>query len=46
MYIHLPSDSTCLLEVESCKLDIKRHEPDIISISLQADSRLKLAIMS
>ena len=41
----LPSDSTCVLKVEPGKLDIKRREPGILFISLQADSLFKLAIM-
>ena len=30
----LPSDSTCFLEAESGKLDIKRHEPGILFLGL------------
>ena len=33
----LPSDSTCVLEAEPGKLDIKRLEPCILFISLQAE---------
>ena len=42
----LPSDSTCILKAEPGKLDIKRLEPGILFISLQADSLFKLAIMT
>ena len=40
----MPSDSTCVLEAEPGKLEIKIHvrEPDIQFISLQADSLFKL----
>ena len=31
----LPSDSTCVLEAEPGKLDIKRRKPGILFISLQ-----------
>ena len=41
----MPSDSTCILEAEPGKLDIKRREPGILFISLQVDSLFKLAIM-
>ena len=41
----LPSDSTCILKAEPGKLDIKRHKPGILFISLQVDSLFKLAIM-
>ena len=41
----LPSDSTCVLEAEPGKLDIKRREPGILYISLQADSLFKLVVM-
>ena len=41
----LPSDSTCFLEAEPGKLDIKRREPGILFISLQADSLFKLGIV-
>ena len=41
----LPSDSTCVLKAEPGKLGIKIREPGILSISLQADSLFKLAIM-
>ena len=34
----LLSDSTCILEAEPGKLDIKRREPGILFINLQADS--------
>ena len=34
----LPSDSTCILEAEPGKLDIKRQELGILFISLQVDS--------
>ena len=39
----LQSDSTCILEAEPGKLDIKRLESGILFISLQADSLFKLA---
>ena len=42
----LPSDSTCVLEGEPGKLDIKRHEPGILFISLQVGSIYKLATMT
>ena len=42
----LPSDSTCILEANPGKLEIKRLEPGILFISLQADSLFKLAIMT
>ena len=42
----LPSDSTCVLEADPGKLDIKRRKPGILFISLQADSLFKLAIMT
>ena len=42
----LASDSTCPLEAELGKLDIKRREPGILFISLQVDSLFKLAIMT
>ena len=32
----LPSDSTCILEAEPGKLDIKRREPGILYISLSS----------
>ena len=32
----LPSDSTCILEAEPGKLDIKRQEPGILFISLSS----------
>ena len=41
----LTSDSTCVLEAEPGKLDIKRREPGILFISLQVSSFFKLAIM-
>ena len=34
----LPSDSKCVLKAEPGKLDIKRREPGILFISLQAES--------
>ena len=37
----VPSDSTCILEAESGKLDIKRHEIGILLISLQVGSLFK-----
>ena len=40
----LPSDSTCVLEAEPGKLDIKRREPGILLISLPIGSLFKLAI--
>ena len=42
----LPSDSTCFHKADPCKLDIKRHESDILFISLQAGSLFKLVIMT
>ena len=42
----LLSDSTCILEAEPGKLDIKRGEPGILSISLSVVSLFKLAIMT
>ena len=42
----LSSDSTCFLEAEPGKLDIKRREPGILLISLQVGSLFKLAIMT
>ena len=42
----LTSDSTCTLEAETGKLDIKRREPGILFISLQVGLLLKLAIMT
>ena len=42
----LLSDSTCVLEAEPGKLDIKRHEPGILFISLPISSLFKLAIMT
>ena len=41
----LPSDSTSVLKAEPGKLDIKRCEPGILFISLQADTLFKLVIM-
>ena len=41
----LPSDSTCILEALPGKLDIKRHEPGILFVSLQVGSFFKIAIM-
>ena len=41
----LLSDSTCVLKAEPGKLDIKRHEPGILFISLHAYSLFKLAII-
>ena len=43
--LRLPSDSTCILKVEPGKLDVKRHKPGILFISLPIVSLLKLAIM-
>ena len=42
----LQSDSTCILEAEPGKLDIKRHKPGILFIFLQVGSFFKLAIMT
>ena len=42
----LPSDATCILEAEPGKLDIKRHKPGILFISLQVSSLFKLEVMS
>ena len=42
----LPSDSTCVLKAKPGKLDIKRHEPGILFISLPIVSFFKLAIMT
>ena len=41
----LQSDSTCVLEAKPSKLDIKRHVPGILFISLPISSLYKLAIM-
>ena len=41
----LSSDSTCVLEAESCKLDIKRRELGILFIRLPICSLLKIAII-
>ena len=41
----LPSDSTCVLEAEPGKLDIKRCEPGILFISLHVVSLIKIPIM-
>ena len=41
----LPSDSTCVLKAKTGKLDIKRHEPDILFISLPIVTLFKLAFM-
>ena len=42
----LMSDSTCVLEAKPGKLDIERHKPGILFISLQVASLYKLAIMT
>ena len=42
----LQSDSTCVLKAEPGKHGIKRRKPGILFISLQADSLIKLAIMT
>ena len=42
----LQSDSTCVLGAEPGKLDIKRHLPGILYISLPIVSLFKLAIMT
>ena len=42
----LPSDSTCILKAEPGKLDIKRHSPGILFISLPIVSFVKLEIMT
>ena len=42
----LPSYSTCILEAEPGKLDIKRHKAGIIFIFLQVGSLFKLEIMT
>ena len=42
----LLSDSTCVLEAEPGKLDIKGRKPGILFISLQADSLFKQEIMT
>ena len=42
----LPSDSTCILKAGRGKLDIKRHEPGILLISLQVGSLFKLAVIT
>ena len=42
----LSSDSTCILKAKPGKIDIKRREPSILFISLQANSLFKLAIMT
>ena len=40
------SDSTCVPEALPGILDIKRRDPGILFIRLQADSLFKLAIMT
>ena len=42
----LPSDSTCVLEAEPGKFNIKRCEPGILFISLQLASLFKLSFMA
>ena len=42
--VGLLSDPTCVLEAEPCKFDIKRHEPGILCISLQATSDYNVII--
>ena len=41
----LLSNSTCILKAEPGKLDLKRCEPGILFISLQAESLFKLAVI-
>ena len=41
----LVDDSTCNLKAEPGKLDIKRHKPGILFISLPIVSLVKLTIM-
>ena len=41
----MSSDSTCVLEAEPGKPDIKRRKPGILLISLLIDSLFKLAIV-
>ena len=41
-----PSYSTCVLEAEPGKLDIKRRKPAILFISLSVGSLFKLTIMT
>ena len=40
------SDSTCVLEAEPGKFDIKRREPGILFISLPIGSLIKLGIIT
>ena len=42
----MPDDSTCVLKAEPGKLDIKKHEPGVLFISLPIVSLFKLAIMT
>ena len=42
----LPSDSTCALKAEPGEVDIKRHEPGILFISLSIVSLFNLALMT
>ena len=42
----LPSNSTCVLETEPGKRDIKRREPGILLISLTICLLFKLTIMT
>ena len=42
----LPSDSTCVLEVEPGKLDVKRRELSILFINLPICLLFKLAIIT
>ena len=39
-------DSTCIFKAKPCKLDIKKREPGILFINLQADSLFKLAMFT
>ena len=41
----LPSDSTCFLEAESGKLDIKRQEPGFLFINLHVGLLFKQGII-
>ena len=38
--VRLAEDSTCVLEAEPGKLDIKRREPGILFISLSSNKRM------
>ena len=46
MLVDIARLATCILEAESGKIDIKRHEPGILFISLPIVSLFKPAIMT